>query len=265
MTLYIYDKENNRYVPLTFQGLTIAMGDSRYSGKKHVHPEYFTESMIDAKITKAINDLKRELEINDVEYLEVTKEKTKYLVGEVLNIDDVTVIAHMLDGTVKNVTNYATNVDSIDMSYAGSKELIITYLNASYTIICQVENSELTSYAEISGCILNVNGVIKGTSGTTNKYIDVYEVEEGKTYSITTNSTVASSLFVCSDPMFITAKETPLANKKVFDADKYKEGYVAQYTIPDGMNYLYLYHSNTCDVTNENKFKVVLTPEDEIE
>ena len=55
------------------------------------------------------------------------KEKTAYICGYRLNMDDLSVWFYDTDGTVNQVTEYSTNASEIDMSTTGTKTLIITY------------------------------------------------------------------------------------------------------------------------------------------
>ncbi|MCH5248913.1 MAG: BspA family leucine-rich repeat surface protein [Lachnospiraceae bacterium] len=60
-------------------------------------------------------------------YIAVIKTKTRYVVGDKLNIDDMTVIYYDSKGVASEVTDYSTNAAEIDMSSAGIKELVVTY------------------------------------------------------------------------------------------------------------------------------------------
>ena len=55
------------------------------------------------------------------------KAKTDYYVGDVLNTDDITVTVSYNDGTTKEVTDYTTNADDIDMSTSGEKILTVSH------------------------------------------------------------------------------------------------------------------------------------------
>ncbi len=58
-----------------------------------------------------------------------SKVKTDYVCGEELNLDDITVIYYDDNGVehILKSGEYTTNVDEIDMSFAGKKELVIEY------------------------------------------------------------------------------------------------------------------------------------------
>lgn len=62
-----------------------------------------------------------------LEYIDATKTKTAYDVGETLNLDDITVTGFYSDGSSGPITNYTTNAASIDMSKPGTPRLVITY------------------------------------------------------------------------------------------------------------------------------------------
>ncbi len=59
----------------------------------------------------------------------ITAEKllTIYKVGEILNVDDIKVTAIYSDETSKEVKNFETNVETIDMQEVGEKELVVSY------------------------------------------------------------------------------------------------------------------------------------------
>ena len=56
-----------------------------------------------------------------------TKNKTTYVQGENISLDDLSVIVTFADNTRANVRNYDTNIDKLDTFTAGLKQLIITY------------------------------------------------------------------------------------------------------------------------------------------
>ena len=60
-------------------------------------------------------------------YIIARKEKTAYICGYRLNMDDLNVWFYDIDGAVNKVTEYSTNASEIDMSTTGTKTLIITY------------------------------------------------------------------------------------------------------------------------------------------
>ena len=95
-------------------------------------------------------------------YIKANKTKTTYECGEILNIDDLKVRFFDTDGTIKEVTDFITNKDNIDMSTLGEKELKITYngLDAAIKIIViQATVSEDIA----SGSYENIIWVIDGT------------------------------------------------------------------------------------------------------
>ena len=64
---------------------------------------------------------------NELVNIEAKKTKTKYETGEILNVDDIVVMAVYKDGLKKKVTDFTTNVHDIDMGMAGTKTLVISY------------------------------------------------------------------------------------------------------------------------------------------
>lgn len=77
-------------------------------------------------------------------YITVTKEKTSYICGDILNTNDLTVTYFDSTGAASQVYDYTTNADEIDMSAAGTKELTVTYeeLTASVNIYVTSGNKE---------------------------------------------------------------------------------------------------------------------------
>lgn len=65
--------------------------------------------------------------VQSLDHLKATKTKVVYKAGEKLNVDDVTLYAVYEDGEESEVTEYTTNVESIDMSNVGNKKLTLTY------------------------------------------------------------------------------------------------------------------------------------------
>jgi len=70
---------------------------------------------------------KNSVPVIDESHIEAAKEKTVYGQGEILNLDDLTVMHYDKEGNVREVTGYTTNADEIDMSAVGTKTLTITY------------------------------------------------------------------------------------------------------------------------------------------
>ena len=75
-------------------------------------------------------------------HIAANKAKNVYTCGDTLNTDDLTVRFYDTDGTVKAVTDYTTNADTIDMSTVGTKTLIITYNNLTAEIELTVTNAQ---------------------------------------------------------------------------------------------------------------------------
>ncbi len=71
--------------------------------------------------------------------LEVSKAKTAYMCGEVLNLDDLTVKYRDANGALSVVTNYTTNAAEIDMNVPGKKKLTVTYRAGGSSVSASVE------------------------------------------------------------------------------------------------------------------------------
>ncbi|MDE7267256.1 MAG: BspA family leucine-rich repeat surface protein, partial [Lachnospiraceae bacterium] len=64
------------------------------------------------------------------ESITVKKTKTAYYCGESIETDDLTVQYYGMDGTIRKVTDYTTDAESIDMSTTGNKTLTVSYTSA---------------------------------------------------------------------------------------------------------------------------------------
>lgn len=70
---------------------------------------------------------------NELIGITATKEKVRYEKGSIINLDDLIVVAEYKGGLYKEVKDYTTNVNDIDMSIVGDKILIITYSDLEVT------------------------------------------------------------------------------------------------------------------------------------
>ena len=74
------------------------------------------------------------------------KEVTTYNVGDILDLDDLTVTAYYSDGSEEEVEDYTTNEEEIDMETAGEQDLIIDYsegdIEVSDFITITIESDE---------------------------------------------------------------------------------------------------------------------------
>lgn len=100
--------------------------------------------------------------------LAASKEKTEYEVGDVINVDDITVTARYTDGTTKTVTGFITNASDIDMSIAGKTILLITY-----------QEGNVILKAKVGISVKEASGVIEPT------HILKYNVKDDGTITIT--------------------------------------------------------------------------------
>jgi len=71
-------------------------------------------------------------------HISATKSQTEYEYGDVLYTNDLAVILCYNDGTSKEITNYSTNADNIDMLTIGTKVLTISYRELTTTIDLKV-------------------------------------------------------------------------------------------------------------------------------
>ena len=137
-----------------------------------------------------------------------TKTKTAYVTGDKLNLDDLVVTATYADNTKSVVKNYTTNVAQIDMTSAGAKQLIITYVEnkiqkqtqISITVTQATENDNQTS---TGGNTTTDNLLAVGTnvtissgkykvlkSNATSKEVAYIGTSDGKKTSVTIPATV---------------------------------------------------------------------------
>lgn len=75
-------------------------------------------------------------------YIAAEKVKTEYEAGEILLLDDLIVKYYDREGTVREVTDYTTNVNQIDMSTSGVKQLVITYRGYTTEVPITVKGNE---------------------------------------------------------------------------------------------------------------------------
>lgn len=70
----------------------------------------------------------------------VRKTKTAYACGEAITLDDLTVTCYGADGSVKKLTadQYTTNAAQIDMTGAGEKKLVVTYVNGGTSLTAEI-------------------------------------------------------------------------------------------------------------------------------
>ena len=59
--------------------------------------------------------------------IDAVKNKTSYISGDTLNVDDITVTAYYADGYSEAVAEFTTNAAGLDMSRAGEKTLTVSY------------------------------------------------------------------------------------------------------------------------------------------
>ena len=116
----------------------------------------------------------------------ITKEKTTYECGDILNIDDLTVKLFGTDGRITEVTGYSTNKESIDMSTMGKKRLVITYndMKANVDIVVTIKKSEMISggsYKDIVWAI-NTDGklIVVGTGDFASSYSEDFGEDFGE-------------------------------------------------------------------------------------
>ena len=130
--------------------------------------------------------MKDEIPAIESPYLMITKEKTTYECGDILNIDDLTVKLFGTDGRITEVTGYSTNKESIDMSTMGKKRLVITYndMKANVDIVVTIKKSEMISggsYKDIVWAI-NTDGklIVVGTGDFASSYSEDFGEDFGE-------------------------------------------------------------------------------------
>ncbi len=77
-----------------------------------------------------------------VPYITLEKQKTSYITGEKLTIDDLKVTYYNEMGIPSTVTDYTTNANEIDMSTPGTKTLVVRYRNLSAEIEITVKEKQ---------------------------------------------------------------------------------------------------------------------------
>lgn len=101
----------------------------------------------------------------DEPHITATKTKTDYGREETLNTNDLTVTYYDKDGTVKEVTDYTTNADEIDMSTSGTKPLTITYNNLETEIEITVKQEYIVTF-DMNGHGTQIDPLTGITSGS---------------------------------------------------------------------------------------------------
>lgn len=121
----------------------------------------------------------------------VEKEKTNYETGDTINLDDIVVTLFYEDGHSEQVSDYTTNVNIMDMSVAGTKELTITYMkngnSFSQSLILTV-TEKIIQEKDIIYTVEGYNGVYDGASHeikvnvTTPSVVNITYSEDGTNY-----------------------------------------------------------------------------------
>lgn len=96
--------------------------------------------------------------------ISASKTKTLYNVGDTLNTDDITVIAHYSDESTENVTSDAIiSTSGVVMSASGNYDIFIEYNGQSTTIAITVSNVEPTPSGTVIYEIASIIGTCDGT------------------------------------------------------------------------------------------------------
>ena len=74
--------------------------------------------------------------------------KTTYLVNETINLAGLVVEALYSDDTKTEVSNYTTNAADVDMSFAGTKTVVVTFEEKTDSFTVTVRNSAATDWSE---------------------------------------------------------------------------------------------------------------------
>lgn len=132
---------NGRTVQTSNYTLSVDTVDTSQPGTTEVTVTYIDDSG-DFPITLTYS-LKVTVKYPEVVSIVAHKLRTKYNVDDDVNVEDVTVIGYYDNGDVKDIVSYTTNVDSIDMTTEGNKQLVVTYekqdgTKITYTIQLEV-------------------------------------------------------------------------------------------------------------------------------
>ena len=96
--------------------------------------------------------------------ISASKTKTLYNVGDTLNTDDITVIAHYSDESTENVTSDAIiSTSGVVMSASGNYDIFIEYNGQSTTIAITVSNVEPTPSGTVIYEVATLSGTCDGT------------------------------------------------------------------------------------------------------
>ncbi len=134
---YYNGRGNNETVSSTRYTTNAAEIDMSTVGRKQLIITYNT---LKTTINLTVNEKQV---IKKDPYIEASKTKTEYEVGDKLDLSDLTVTYYDEDGKSQSVTEYTTNADQIDMGIVGKKELVITYNQLTTTIeLTVIEKSE---------------------------------------------------------------------------------------------------------------------------
>lgn len=143
--------------------------------------------------------------------IEASKIKTSYMVGDTLNVDDITVTVYYEDGYSKEVTGYTTNASDIDMSVIKDKILTVTYMEngeiktADITITIQVIKHTITATAGANGSIFP-SGAVEVVDGDS----QTFNITPDTGYVIDTLKVDGKAVMAASDDTFtnVTADHT---------------------------------------------------------
>ncbi len=96
--------------------------------------------------------------------ISAVKSTTSYMVGDTLNVNDITVTAYYADGYSEEVTGFTTNVADIDMSEAGEKTLTVSYTKNGENVTADINitvNEKQITVGDWSGVITSGSGGVK--------------------------------------------------------------------------------------------------------
>lgn len=111
-------------------------------------------------------------------YITVQKTKTVYQCGDTINTDDLTVVFHDRDGTVKAVTDYTTDVSRIDMSFPGTKTLTVSYNGLTASVELTVTEADA---ADPDDGTCTVTFELQGHGTEMAEYASYKEIRKGST------------------------------------------------------------------------------------
>ena len=108
-----------------------------------------------------------ENELKTLNYIQASKDKTAYLIGDKLTLNDLYVEAVYTDDTSQLINTYKTNADSINMSVAGEKTLTVEYEEVGEKRTVSIPIYVKAGSTTAAGRSSSVKNMTAGTTGKT--------------------------------------------------------------------------------------------------